>query len=97
MRSEESERLAAKSSVSCRPAVPQTLSVNLHQNGVAGGARSEWVDHPTTEIPARLEDYVCSYQRTRNELGSYIPEDGIRHSHRRENLSSSIALTGWGL
>jgi hypothetical protein len=26
-----------------------------------------------------------------------IPEDGIFHSHRRENLKSSIALTGWAL
>jgi hypothetical protein len=26
-----------------------------------------------------------------------IPEDGIRHSHRRENLKSYIALTGWTL
>jgi hypothetical protein len=27
----------------------------------------------------------------------YIPEDGILHSHRRENLKSYIALTGWTL
>jgi hypothetical protein len=26
-----------------------------------------------------------------------IPEDGILHSHRRENLKSYIALTGWSL
>jgi hypothetical protein len=26
-----------------------------------------------------------------------IPEDHIRHSHRRENLKSHIALTGWDL
>jgi hypothetical protein len=26
-----------------------------------------------------------------------IPEDGILHSHRRENLKSYIALTGWTL
>jgi hypothetical protein len=31
------------------------------------------------------------------ELGSYIPEDAILHSHRRENLKSYIALTGWAL
>jgi hypothetical protein len=31
------------------------------------------------------------------ELGFYIPEDGILHSHRRENFKSSVALTGWGL
>jgi hypothetical protein len=26
-----------------------------------------------------------------------IPEDGILHSHCRENLKSYIALTGWAL
>jgi hypothetical protein len=26
-----------------------------------------------------------------------IPEDAIQHSHRRENLESYIALTGWTL
>jgi hypothetical protein len=31
------------------------------------------------------------------ELGFYIREDAIRHSHRRENLKSYIALTGWTL
>jgi hypothetical protein len=31
----------------------------------------------------------------RYELGFYIPEDGIIHDHRRENLESYIALTGW--
>jgi hypothetical protein len=33
----------------------------------------------------------------RYELGFYIPEDGILHSHCRENLKSYIALTGWTL
>jgi hypothetical protein len=31
------------------------------------------------------------------ELGFYIPEDAIRHSHRRENVKSYIALNGWNL
>jgi hypothetical protein len=31
------------------------------------------------------------------ELGFYIPEDGVLHSHGRENLKSYIALTGWTL
>jgi hypothetical protein len=26
-----------------------------------------------------------------------IPEDGILHSHRRENLKSYISLTDWAL
>jgi hypothetical protein len=33
----------------------------------------------------------------RYEHGFYSPEDGILHSHRRENLKSYIALTGWAL
>jgi hypothetical protein len=33
----------------------------------------------------------------RYELGFYIPEDGILHSHSRENLTSYIALTGGAL
>jgi hypothetical protein len=31
------------------------------------------------------------------ELCSYIPEDGILHSHRRESLKSYIVLPGWAL
>jgi hypothetical protein len=33
----------------------------------------------------------------RYELSFYNPEGGIIHSHRRENLKSYIALTGWAL
>jgi hypothetical protein len=33
----------------------------------------------------------------RYELGFYIPEDDILHSHSCENLKSYIALTGWAL
>jgi hypothetical protein len=33
----------------------------------------------------------------RYELSFYIPEDGIVHSHRHENLKSYMALTGWTL
>jgi hypothetical protein len=31
------------------------------------------------------------------ELGFYTSEDGVLCSHRRENLKSYIALTGWAL
>jgi hypothetical protein len=31
------------------------------------------------------------------ELCFYIPEDGILHTHCRENLRSYIAFTGWVL
>jgi hypothetical protein len=33
----------------------------------------------------------------RYDLGFYILEEGILHSHRRENLKYYIALTGWAL
>jgi hypothetical protein len=33
----------------------------------------------------------------RYKLGFYIPEDGILHSHCRENLKSDIALMDWTL
>jgi hypothetical protein len=33
----------------------------------------------------------------RYELGFYIPEDDILHSHYLEDLQSYIALTGWTL
>jgi hypothetical protein len=31
------------------------------------------------------------------ELGFYIPDEDILHSHRRENLKSYTAFTGWTL
>jgi hypothetical protein len=30
-------------------------------------------------------------------MGFYMPEDGILHSHSRENLKSYTALTGWNM
>jgi hypothetical protein len=33
----------------------------------------------------------------RYELGFYIPEDDILHSHCRENLKSYIPLIDWAL
>jgi hypothetical protein len=39
----------------------------------------------------------CNVFPVRYELGFYIPEDGILHSHRCENPKSYIALTGWTL
>jgi hypothetical protein len=44
------------------------------------------------EAPSSSETSV----RTRS-TGRNIPEDTILHSHRRENLKSYIALTGWTL
>jgi hypothetical protein len=42
-------------------------------------------------------DSLRNVSLVRYERGYYIPEDGILHSHRRENLKSYIALTGWAL
>jgi hypothetical protein len=33
----------------------------------------------------------------RYDLGFYIPGDGIMHSHRRGNVESYLAFTGWAL
>jgi hypothetical protein len=33
----------------------------------------------------------------RYDLGFYIPEDGFRHSYRREYLKPYTELTGWAL
>jgi hypothetical protein len=44
------------------------------------------------EAPRSSETSVLTRATRRN-----IPEDGIPHSHRRENLKSHIALTGWTL
>jgi hypothetical protein len=40
----------------------------------------------SSETPALTRPILC-----------YTPEDGILHSHRRENLKFYIALTGWAL
>jgi hypothetical protein len=42
------------------------------------------------EAPSCSETSVLTRATRRN-----IPDDGILHSHRRENVKSYIALTGW--
>jgi hypothetical protein len=44
------------------------------------------------EVLSSYETPVITRATRRN-----IPEDGILHSHRRENLKFYIALTGWTL
>jgi hypothetical protein len=39
----------------------------------------------------------CNVTPVRYELGFYIPEHGMFHSHRRENFKYYIVLTGWAL
>jgi hypothetical protein len=41
--------------------------------------------------------YFCETSVLRRATCQHIPEDGSHHSHRRENLKSYIALTGWTL
>jgi hypothetical protein len=47
---------------------------------------------PMKEALSSSETLVLTRSTRRN-----IPEDAILHSHRRENLKSYIALTGWTL
>jgi hypothetical protein len=59
----------------------------------------------TTNIPSSLilvtlmEEALCSSETLVLTRGTRrnIAEDGILHSHRRENLKSYIGLTGWTL
>jgi hypothetical protein len=44
----------------------------------------------TTEVPSSSEMSVLTRATRHN-----IPENGILHSHRCQNLKSYIALTGW--
>jgi hypothetical protein len=55
---------------------------------------------PSSPILVTLMMEVLSSSETsvlRRAARSNIPEDAILHSHRRENLKSYIALTGWAL
>jgi hypothetical protein len=47
---------------------------------------------PKMEVTLSSETSVLTKATRRN-----IPDDGTLHSHRRENLKSYIALTGWAL
>jgi hypothetical protein len=46
-----------------------------------------------------MKEAVCSSETSvlTRATRRNIPEDAILHSHRRENLKSYIALTGWAL
>jgi hypothetical protein len=46
---------------------------------------------PTLAVTSNQQTVVTTATRR------HIPEDGILHSYRRENLRSYIALTGWAL
>jgi hypothetical protein len=43
------------------------------------------------------EEFSASIISSYKSHTANMPEDGILHSHRRENLKSYIALTGWTL
>jgi hypothetical protein len=44
-----------------------------------------------------MEAVRCSETLVLTRTRRIMPEDGILHRHRRENLKSYIALTGWAL
>jgi phospholipid N-methyltransferase len=55
---------------------------------------------PTSPILATLMMEAINYYETSvltTATRRHIPEEGILHSHRRENLKSYILLTGWDL
>jgi hypothetical protein len=55
---------------------------------------------PSALIPVTLmmeEIYSSDTPVLTRAIQRNIPENGILHSHRRENLKSSIALTSWAL
>jgi hypothetical protein len=65
--------------------LPQLLvTVNVPSSLVVSTVMMETLRFSEMSVPTRA---------TRRN----IPEDGILHSRRRENLNSYIALTGWAL
>jgi hypothetical protein len=60
---------------------------------------------PTANVPSSLVLFTLMLQAKRISETSvptrstrrYIPGDGIPYSHRRENFTSYLALTGWAL
>jgi hypothetical protein len=81
------------------------ISTDVSEESVASAFRRETIRDIGTEIvvpycSSRGDTFFRSgdnVSRVKYELGFYIPEDGILHSHRRQNLKSYIALTGWTL
>jgi hypothetical protein len=55
---------------------------------------------PSSPIPVTLMMEALRFSQTSvltRATRHNIPEDGILHSHRRENIKSYVALTGWAL
>jgi hypothetical protein len=52
-------------------------------------------DARSEKIPISVAEKYFSTMKY--ELGFYIPEDDILHSHCRKNLKSYVALTSWTL
>jgi hypothetical protein len=72
-----------------------TSIIRLIRIGALGTTLAAIINRST---PLKME-VVCSSETsvlTRATLRN-IPEDGLLHSHRHENLKSYIALTGWAL
>jgi predicted hotdog family 3-hydroxylacyl-ACP dehydratase len=52
---------------------------------------------PSSQIFVTLMKEALSSSETLGHTQHNIPEDGILHSHRLENLKSYTVLTGWTL
>jgi hypothetical protein len=50
-------------------------------------------------LVAMMREVICSSETSvvARATRHHVREDGILHSHRRENFKSYIALTGWAL
>jgi hypothetical protein len=75
--------------------------VNLIKNAVFWGVTpcGSWKNRPFGELSALIREALSSSETSvfTRAARRNIPEDGILHSHSRENLKSYIALTGWTL
>jgi hypothetical protein len=64
-----------------------------------------WVTRTANVVPCSpilvilMIEEICSSDASglTRAIGRHIPEDGILHRHRRENLKSYTALDGWAL
>jgi hypothetical protein len=52
---------------------------------------------PSSQILVNLMKEALGFSETSRATRRNIPQDAILHSHRRENLKSYLALTGWAL
>jgi hypothetical protein len=69
---------------------PSASSIRVTRIGELGTTLAVTSSRRTRRLLLHYYCYIITRATRRN-----IPEDTILHSHRRENLKSYIALTGW--